>query len=52
MTTVAVVPIKRNNRRLPHKNTRPFTGGQPLCWYILTTLLSMVTIPLWCYIVG
>ena len=41
MTTVAVVPIKRNNRRLPHKNTRPFTGGKPLCWYVLTTLLSM-----------
>ena len=41
MTTVAVVPIKRNNRRLPHKNTRPFTGGRPLCWYVLSTLLTL-----------
>lgn len=41
MTTVAVVPIKRNNRRLPHKNTRPFTGGKPLCWYVLSTLLTL-----------
>ena len=41
MTTVAVVPIMRNNRRLPHKNTRPFTGGKPLCWYVLSTLLTL-----------
>ena len=38
---VAVVPIKLNNRRLPQKNTRSFTNGQPLCTYILNTLLTV-----------
>ena len=37
---VAVVPMKLNNRRLPQKNTKCFTNGQPLCHYILTTLLQ------------
>ena len=37
MKTVAVVPMKLNNRRLPQKNTKPFTNGKPLCWYILST---------------
>ena len=41
MKKIAVVPMKLNNRRLPQKNTRPFTNGKPLCWYILSTLLSM-----------
>ena len=36
--TVAVVPMKLNNSRLPQKNTKPFTNGQPLCFYILETL--------------
>ena len=31
--------MKLNNRRLPQKNTKPFTNGRPLCWYILSTLL-------------
>lgn len=39
MKTVAVVPMKLNNRRLPQKNTKCFTNGKPLCWYILSTLL-------------
>lgn len=38
MKTVAFVPIKTNNERLPGKNTKPFTGGKPLMTYILDTL--------------
>lgn len=41
MKAVAVVPMKLNNRRLPQKNTKPFTNGKPLCWYILSTLLQI-----------
>ena len=41
MKTVAVVPMKLNNRRLPQKNTKSFTNGKPLCYYILRTLLSI-----------
>lgn len=41
MKTVAVVPIKLNNTRLPHKNTKCFTNGKPLCHYILSTLLTV-----------
>ena len=41
MKTVAFVPMKLNNRRLPQKNTKPFTNGKPLCWYILNTLLKI-----------
>ena len=44
MKTIAVVPMKLNNRRLPQKNTKSFTNGRPLCWYILNTLLSVVEI--------
>lgn len=44
MKTVAIVPMKLNNRRLPQKNTKPFTNGKPLCYYILSTLLSMADI--------
>ena len=40
MKTVAIVPMKLNNRRLPQKNTKPFTNGKPLCYYILSTLLK------------
>lgn len=39
MKIVAVVPIKLNNRRYPNKNIKPFTNGEPLCRYILKTLL-------------
>lgn len=38
---VAIVPMKLNNSRLPGKNTRPFTDGEPLCHYILDTLLKV-----------
>lgn len=41
MKTVAVVPMKLNNRRLPQKNTKSFTNGKPLCHYILSTLLTV-----------
>lgn len=41
MKTVAVVPMKLNNRRLPQKNTKSFKNGRPLCTYILETLLSV-----------
>ena len=41
MKIVAVVPMKLNNRRLPNKNTKAFTNGKPLCFYILKTLLSI-----------
>lgn len=41
MRTVAVVPMKLNNQRLPQKNTKSFTNGNPLCYYILSTLLTV-----------
>lgn len=41
MKIVAVVPMKLNNRRLPQKNTKSFTNGEPLCKYILNTLLEI-----------
>lgn len=41
MKIVAVVPMKLNNRRLPQKNTKSFTNGKPLCYYILSTLLTI-----------
>lgn len=41
MKIVAVVPMKLNNRRLPQKNTKCFTNGKPLCYYILSTLLTI-----------
>jgi len=44
MKTVAIVPIKLNNQRLPQKNTKSFTNGKPLCHYILTTLLRVKSI--------
>lgn len=37
MKTVALVPIKLNSQRLPHKNILPL-AGHPLCWHILNTL--------------
>lgn len=41
MKIVAVVPMKLNNERLPHKNTKEFDNGKPLCYYILDTLLKV-----------
>ncbi|HCA4666760.1 cytidylyltransferase domain-containing protein [Enterococcus faecium] len=41
MRIVAIVPMKLNNKRLPQKNTKAFTNGKPLCYYILSTLLKV-----------
>ena len=41
MKTVAVVPMKLNNTRLPQKNIKSFQNGKPLCYYILSTLLKI-----------
>lgn len=41
MKVVAIVPMKLNNRRLPQKNTKSFTNGKPLCYYILSTLMKV-----------
>ena len=41
MKTIAVVPMKLNNERLPNKNTTSFDNGMPLCYYILDTLLKV-----------
>ena len=38
MKTVAFVPIKLNNERLPGKNTKRFSNERPLISYILKTL--------------
>ena len=38
MKTVALIPIKLNSRRLPHKNILPI-AGHPLCWHLCNTLL-------------
>lgn len=40
MKTVAWVPIKLNNQRLPGKNIK-LLGGKPLCQYMLNTLISI-----------
>lgn len=40
MKTVALIPIKLNSQRLPHKNILPI-AGHPLCWHISNTLLNV-----------
>lgn len=40
MKTIALIPIKFNNRRLPGKNIKPL-GGKPLMQYIQETLLQV-----------
>jgi CMP-N-acetylneuraminic acid synthetase len=35
--TVALIPIKLNSQRLPHKNILPI-AGHPLCWHLCNTL--------------
>ncbi len=39
MKTVALVPIKLNSQRLPHKNILSI-AGKPLCWHLLNTLVQ------------
>jgi len=41
MKTVAFIPIKLNNERLPGKNIRRFDNGEPLLTYILSTALHI-----------
>ena len=43
MRIVALVPIKLNSQRLPHKNILPI-AGHPLCWHICNSLLHVNTI--------
>ena len=40
MKTVAWIPIKLNNQRLPGKNTK-LLAGKPLCKYMLETLIQI-----------
>lgn len=40
MRVVALVPIKLNSQRIPHKNILPI-AGYPLCWHILNTLVEI-----------
>lgn len=44
MKTVAVIPMKLNNERLPDKNTKQFDNGKPLCSYIFNTLSKVKNI--------
>jgi len=36
--------MKLNNSRLPQKNIKSFNNGKPLCYYILSTLLTLSNI--------
>ena len=40
MKVVALIPVKLNSQRLPHKNTLPI-AGHPLCWHICNTLIQV-----------
>lgn len=40
MKTVALIPIKLNSQRLPHKNILPI-AGKPLCWHLCNTLVNI-----------
>lgn len=41
MRVVAYIPLKLNNERLPHKNTKPFYDGTPLVHFVQKTLLQI-----------
>ncbi|MCX4343435.1 MAG: acylneuraminate cytidylyltransferase family protein [Kineothrix sp.] len=43
MKTVALVPIKLNSQRLPHKNILPI-AGKPLCWHLCNSLIQVKNI--------
>lgn len=40
MRIVALVPIKLNSERVPHKNILPL-GDKPLCYWLISTLLQV-----------
>lgn len=44
MKTVAIIPMKLNNERLPNKNTKELKNGKPLCSYILNTITKVKNI--------
>lgn len=44
MKTVAIIPMKLNNERLPNKNTKMLKNGKPLCSYILSTITKVKNI--------
>ena len=44
MKTVAFVPVKLNSERLPMKNIKHFTYGEPLIRYLFKTLLQVSAI--------
>lgn len=44
MKTVAIIPMKLNNERLPNKNTKKLKNGKPLCSYILNTITKVKNI--------
>lgn len=44
MKTVAIVPIKMNNERLPGKNTKCFDNGEPLITHVLKTIKNVKNI--------
>lgn len=39
MKIVALIPVKLNSQRLPHKNILPI-AGHPLCWHICNSLIN------------
>lgn len=41
MKTVAFIPIKLNNERTPGKNTKRFSDGTPLVYFVQKTLLQL-----------
>lgn len=43
MKIVALIPIKLNSQRLPHKNILPI-AGHPLCWHLCNTLNNVLDI--------
>lgn len=40
MKVVALVPVKLQSQRLPHKNILPI-AGHPLCWHLCNTLMNV-----------
>ncbi len=40
MKVVALIPIKMNSQRLPHKNLLDL-GGKPLCYHLTETLTKV-----------
>lgn len=41
MKTVAFIPVKMNNERTPGKNTKLFSDGTPLIYFVQNTLLQL-----------